>query len=175
MAQTSLRPLEIGDVPALTALLRANREHLRPWEPTRAESFFTEPEQERRAHNARDEMDAGTSVPFLVVTEGEILGRLTLSGIVRGALQSCSVGYWIRADRLGEGHATRAVRLALAYAFAQLKLHRVQAETLAENVASQSVLQRNGFTQYGLAPRYLKIDGRWRDHLMFQRLADDAA
>ncbi|UUT35007.1 GNAT family N-acetyltransferase [Microbacterium elymi] len=67
------------------------------------------------------------------------------------------------------------MNLGVAYAFGQLGLHRIQAETVPENTASQKVLQRNGFTQYGLAPRYLKIDGQWRDHVMFQLLRDDAA
>jgi len=175
MAHTSLRMLELGDVPELTALLQANRDHLRPWEPTRSDDFFTEAEQERRARAALADAEAKTSVPLLVTAGGDILGRLTLSGVVRGALQSCAIGYWIRADRLGEGHATRAVGLAVAHAFEKLGLHRVQAETVPENVASQTVLRRNGFTEYGVAPRYLKIDGQWRDHRMFQLLCDDAA
>jgi ribosomal-protein-alanine N-acetyltransferase len=174
MAHTSLRMLELGDVPALTALLQANRDHLRPWEPARSDDFFTAAEQERRARAALADAEAGVAVPFLVTAGGDILGRVTLSGVVRGALQSCAIGYWIRADRLGEGHATRAVGLAVAHAFEHLGLHRVQAETVPENVASQTVLRRNGFTEYGLAARYLKINGQWRDHRMFQVLCDDA-
>lgn len=71
----------------------------------------------------------------------------------------------------GVGHATRAATLAIGFAFSQLGLHRVQAETLPENAPSRAVLRRNAFVQYGLAPQYLSIDGQWRDHLMFQRLA----
>jgi len=174
MAQTSLRPLELGDVPALTALLRENREHLRRWDPRRTDDFFTEDEQIRRARSTLAEMDAGDSAAFVITDGDELLGRLTLSGIVRGVFQSCAMGYWVRADRLGRGHATRAVELATAHAFGELGLHRVQAETVRENVASQIVLRRNGFTQYGVAPKYLEINGRWRDHRMFQLLAEDA-
>jgi ribosomal-protein-alanine N-acetyltransferase len=173
MAQTSLRPLGIDDVPALTRLLRANRAHLRPWEPRRTDGFFTEEEQERRARDAIDQMADGASASFLIADGPDILGRLTLAGIVRGAFQSCAVSYWIRADRVGQGHATRAVGLAVRHAFDELGLHRVQAETLPENTASQSVLRRNGFVRYGFAPKYLKIDGRWRDHRLFQVLRDD--
>lgn len=32
----------------------------------------------------------------------------------------------------------------------------------------------NGLVRYGLAPNYLKIAGRWQDHIMFQRLVDGA-
>jgi [ribosomal protein S5]-alanine N-acetyltransferase len=102
--------------------------------------------------------------------DGELLGRITLSGITRGALQSCAMGYWIRADRLRRGHASRAVRAATDHAFDVLRLHRVQAETLPENVGSQRALQAAGFTRYGLAPEYIEIDGVWRDHVMFQLL-----
>ncbi len=114
-------------------------------------------------------------MPWVIVNDdGAIAGRLTLSGIVRGPFQSCSVGYWLAEDQTGEGLATEAVRAAVEFAFTQLELHRVQAETLVQNVASQRVLARTGFDQYGLAPRYLNIAGRWQDHLMFQRLNDSA-
>ena len=55
-------------------------------------------------------------------------------------------------------------------AFEDLGLHRVQAETLPHNLASQHILERTGFRQYGMSPQYLKIAGRWQDHMMFQRL-----
>jgi ribosomal-protein-alanine N-acetyltransferase len=56
----------------------------------------------------------------------------------------------------------------LRIAFEELKLHRVQAETLLHNVASQRVLERNGFVRYGVAPDYLQIAGEWQDHAMYQ-------
>lgn len=57
-------------------------------------------------------------------------------------------------------------------AFKELDLHRVQTETLVNNVASQKVLSKTGFTQWGRAPKYLRIAGQWQDHLMFQRTND---
>ena len=65
-----------------------------------------------------------------------------------------------------------AVRRMTALAFDELGLHRVQAETLVHNTRSQQVLHRVGFTRYGLAPQYLKIAGRWQDHVMYQLLTD---
>jgi ribosomal-protein-alanine N-acetyltransferase len=55
-------------------------------------------------------------------------------------------------------------------AFDELRLHRIQAETLPHNVRSQRVLERNGFARIGLAPEYLSIGGRWQDHIMYQLL-----
>jgi [ribosomal protein S5]-alanine N-acetyltransferase len=167
--QTLLRPIRLDDAGSLAAIVSASSEHLRPWEPRRSAEHYTEPGQRGLITRL---LGTDTTVPFVIESpDGEILGRLTLSGVTRGALQSCAIGYWIRADRLRLGHATRAVRAGLDHAFGVLGLHRVQAETLPENTPSQRVLERVGFTRYGLAPEYLRIDGIWRDHVMFQALA----
>jgi ribosomal-protein-alanine N-acetyltransferase len=105
--------------------------------------------------------------------DGVVAGRLTLSAIVRGAFQSCSMGYWLSQDRTGRGYATQAVDAAVTLAFGELALHRIQAGTLVSNTASQNVLLRAGFERFGLAPRYLRIAGRWQDHILFQRLSDE--
>ncbi|WP_308490854.1 GNAT family N-acetyltransferase [Microbacterium terrisoli] len=168
---TRLRLLNAQDAGALAQLAVANAEHLRPWDPVRPPAYLTVEGQSRVVARLLEQHGAGAGVPFAIIdAQGTILGRITISGIVRGAMQSCSIGYWIRADRLREGHATRAVAQAVAHAFGELKLHRVQAETLPENAGSQEVLRRNGFIRYGLAPKYLRINGAWRDHVMFQLL-----
>jgi [ribosomal protein S5]-alanine N-acetyltransferase len=106
---------------------------------------------------------------------GAVAGRITLNGIVRGAFQSCSVGYWVSEAVGGRGLATAALRDVKAAAFGALGLHRIQAETLVHNVASQRVLQRNGFSRVGLAPAYLKIAGRWQDCILYQVINTDVA
>ena len=56
---------------------------------------------------------------------------------------------------------------AIAIAFGQLGLHRLQAATLLHNERSQRVLRRNGFRPFAVAPDYLKIAGQWQDHVLF--------
>jgi ribosomal-protein-alanine N-acetyltransferase len=73
-------------------------------------------------------------------------------------------------DHNGKGVATAAVADTVRFAFDHLRLHRVEAGTLVHNAGSQRVLERNGFTRYGLAPRYLRIAGKWQDHVLFQKL-----
>ncbi|QIK62858.1 GNAT family N-acetyltransferase [Leucobacter viscericola] len=171
MQNTYLRLLTLQDVPSLTEMLQNQADHLRPWEPTRSADYYSVPRQLQLAEQALEHYEAGGSVPFLITSgTDEILGRLTVSGITRGALQSCALGYWVRADSLRRGHATNAVALAVSFAFESLGLHRVQAETLPENTGSRRVLEKNGFREFGLAPQYLNIDGQWRDHLMYQIL-----
>ena len=84
-----------------------------------------------------------------------------------------TLGYWVAAEFRGRGLATRAVAAVAELAFGELGLHRLEAATLVDNVASQRVLEKNGFARIGLAPRYLHIAGAWRDHLLFQRTVED--
>lgn len=93
---------------------------------------------------------------------------MTLQSIIRGAFQSCSVGYWLAASAQGQGLATLALREAAAVAFQDLRLHRVQAETLTGNRRSQRVLERLDFVQYGRADSYMHIAGEWQANLLYQ-------
>ncbi len=117
----------------------------------------------------------GLCVPHVILDQaGQLAGRVNLNDIVRGAFQSCSVGYWLSAAANGRGLATAAVGEMARVAFAGIGLHRVEAATLLHNTASQRVLERNGFARIGMAPAYLSIAGRWQDHLLFQLIAPEA-
>ncbi|KXU21449.1 GNAT family N-acetyltransferase [Clavibacter nebraskensis] len=169
-----IRLLTLDDAPALSALRLASRPHLAPWDPIRNPDHDTAAGQRADLEAALAQHTQGQGVPLAILDDdGSVAGRITLNSIVRGAFQSCSLGYWLAADRTGRGLATSAVEAAVALAFGELGLHRVEAGTLLHNAASQAVLARAGFTRYGLAPRYLRIAGEWQDHVLFQRLADD--
>ena len=162
------------DSSVLAELQVRSRAYLAPWEPVRSENYFSEAGQLADVEAALARYDRGEAVPFVIVDDdGALAGRLTLSGIIRGSFLSCAMGYWVAEERAGRGLATSAVEAATAHAFGTLGLHRVQAETLLSNTASQRVLCRNGFVQFGVAPKYLKIAGEWQDHLMYQVLVDD--
>jgi ribosomal-protein-alanine N-acetyltransferase len=169
-----IRLIMPSDDEPLAQLQIQNRQFLAPWDPVRPDDYFSAAGQRNDIEAALARYERGESVPWVVLNDdAEVAGRLTLSGIVHGLFQSCSMGYWIAEHETGKGLATSAVQAGLTFAFGQLELHRVQAETLTNNVASQRVLGKAGFVQYGLAPRYLKIAGVWQDHQMFQRLTDD--
>lgn len=170
-AVVETRPLRADDAPVLTELVRANRDFLGPWEPSRSEDYFTEKGQLAIIGQLHASQELGITLPHVILVDGEPAGRITLNGIVRGAFESCSVGYWVASEVNGRGVATQALRLMLRVAFDELGLHRVQAETLLHNVASQKVLHRNGFERIGMAPNYLRIAGEWQDHYLFQVLS----
>jgi ribosomal-protein-alanine N-acetyltransferase len=165
-----LRPLQHDDGGRLSAAYLRNREHLLPWEPVRSEEFFTREWQEEHVTAALLDHAAGRLHPLVLARGEEIVGRLNVGDVVRGAFQSAGLGYWTDARLQGKGIMTAAVRAVVELARDELDLHRLQAATLVHNTASQAVLARAGFERIGLAPRYLQIAGRWQDHVLFQVL-----
>jgi [ribosomal protein S5]-alanine N-acetyltransferase len=168
---TRTRLVVLDDVDALTKLVYVNRRFLAPWDPLRDESYFTEAGQLAVVHEVLSAYERGVALPHVILDErGKVAGRITLNGIVGGPFLSCSVGYWVNEADNGRGLASAAVGAIKQLAFDEMRLHRIQAETLAENAASRRVLERNGFSRFGFAPQYLKIAGRWQDHVMYQTL-----
>lgn len=165
-----LRTVQSSDAGSLTAAFLRNREHLAPWEPIRPDKFYTVPGQQDVIDRQRQEVAAGTALPMVLVRDGDVLGLLTLSSIVRGAFQNAHLGYWIDHTLQGAGVMTATVGAAARIAKDILELHRIEAATLVHNTASQRVLEKNGFEPYGTAPAYLRIAGSWQDHRMFQRI-----
>lgn len=170
-AGVRLRAVQIADAEALAALYRENRAYLRPWEPERGEAYFTVDGQRGNLRELVDAYAAEEMWPGVILVDGQVAGRITLNNILRGPLQSCFVGYWVARAHAGRGVATEAVRQALDVAFGALRLHRVEAFTRVDNLASQRVLERNGFTPVGTARRHIHLDGRWHDERLFERLA----
>jgi ribosomal-protein-alanine N-acetyltransferase len=172
---TATRLIRIEDAEALADLAARNREFMAPWDPLRPEKYFTLKGQQQDIQGSLGRHAQGSALPHVLIDgAGQVIGRVNLNGIVRGPFMSCSVGYWVSEDHNGRGIATAAVAHILSVAFVELGLHRVQAETLVHNAASQAVLARNGFEQIGLAPAYLNIAGRWQDHFLYQVVNPDA-
>ena len=173
-APTRVRLVEPGDAERLADLRVRDRDFLAPWDPLRPDAFFTTAGQLDLIESGLRLHDAGDMLPLVVLDDDRaVIGQMNLSGIVRGPFLSGNLGYWVASTANGRGFASSAVRATLAIAFGELGLHRVQAATLPHNAASQRVLAKNAFDRIGFAPSYLRIAGRWQDHVLFQRLADD--
>ena len=111
-------------------------------------------------------------MPFVVTYGGDLVGQLTVGGITWGSLRSAYIGYWVDEAVAGRGIMPTAVAMATAYCFA-LGLHRVEINIRPENTASRRVVEKLGFRPEGLRPKYLHIDGDWRDHLSFALTVDE--
>ena len=168
-----LRPHRTSDFAVWSALREDSRAFLQPWEPTWPGDDLTRGAYRRRLAAYAQDMERGIAYPFLIFerSEGRMVGGITLSNVRRGVAQMGSVGYWVGEPFIRRGYTTAAVRAVTHFAFQRLGLHRVEAACIPDNAASRGVLLKAGFAQEGLAKAYLKIDGAWRDHLLFGLLA----
>jgi ribosomal-protein-alanine N-acetyltransferase len=171
--KVSIRPVTVGDAVALAALYSSQRAFLAPYEPVRPGAFFTVRGQRREAEVAVEEWRAGRLHRFVIEADGEIVGSITASGVVRGPFSSARIGYFVGREWNGRGVGSAAVSQVVDWAFGPAGLHRIEAATLVDNKGSQRVLRRNGFRLEGLARNYLQIAGRWRDHVLFARTLED--
>ncbi|MCX5397344.1 GNAT family N-acetyltransferase [Streptomyces sp. NBC_00102] len=173
-ADRFLRPTEASDAPALARALLRSRTYMARFEPVRPDSFYTPEGQADRLSGILADRAAGRAAAWVIVDEDDrALGSFTLSGIALGAFRSGVIGYWVDVDQAGRGLATAAVRRIRDLARDDLRLHRIEAGTLLYNEASQRVLRKCGFEEIGVAPRFLYIDGEWRDHRLFQLILND--
>ncbi|MFE6761868.1 GNAT family N-acetyltransferase [Streptomyces sp. NPDC057689] len=169
-----LRPTVPADAASLAVSLTRSRTYMRPWEPERPDSFYTEQGQRERLAALLADREAGRVMPWVLAdAEDRVVGGFNLNAIVLGPLRSAVLGYWVDVELAGRGLATAAVRTICDLARNELRLHRIEAGTVLHNAASQRVLAKCGFEEYGVAPRYLHIDGEWRDHRLFQRILHD--
>jgi len=170
-----LRPATAGDFAAWSRLRAESRRFLEPWEPTWADDDLTQAAFRRRLRRQDEDIARDEAYAFLIFdsTSDDLLGGVTLGGLRRGVSQTGTLGYWMGARHAGRGRMTRAVAAAVDFAFARLRLHRVEAACIPDNVPSIAVLERNGFQREGRARGYLKIDSAWRDHVLYARLETD--
>lgn len=161
---TDVRPEDIrvrvatsADAHALLAANRASVELHHPWITTATD------EEAVRAHLERAAADDVEAL-LGVTPDGAIVATYTFSQIFRRGFQNAYLGFAGVAGFTGRGLVEAGLRRALDHAFGPLALHRVEANVQPGNLASKRLVERVGFRLEGHSPRYLHIDGAWRDH-----------
>lgn len=176
-----VRPLHRSDASAWARIRRRDVAWLSPWEATLPPARGlhlgpgeTAPLSYRSmiAHQRR-QARRGRAMPFAVTWRGEMVGQVTVNGISWASARSASVGYWVARTHAGKGITPVAVALVVDHLLDGVGLHRVEISVRPENAASLRVVKKLGLEEVGLARGYLHIDGGWRDHRVFQVLADD--
>jgi [ribosomal protein S5]-alanine N-acetyltransferase len=167
--RVTLRPPRAGDYEAWRDLRELSRDFLQPWEPTWPADDLTRAAFRRRLTAYARDREAGAAYPFFVFREPDeaLTGGITLSNIRRGVAQMGSVGYWCGRPFTRNGYTLAAVHALVSFAFGALGLHRLEAACIDENQPSRRLLRQAGFTEEGFAKAYLKINGVWRDHVLF--------
>jgi len=163
-SQVSLRRLRPDDRGRYLDAVARSRSLHHPWAypPDTAEAF--------------DAYVSGSAqrIPLVVVAgDDELAGVYALSQIHHGAFRNAYLGYYAFEPHAGTGAMRAAMPLVFRFAFSELGLHRLQANVQPGNERSVALLRATGWHEEGYARRYLKIGGRWRDHLMFAILAED--
>jgi ribosomal-protein-alanine N-acetyltransferase len=164
-----LRPHRSSDFSEWADLRAGSRAFLQPWEPTWPRDDLTRAAFRRRLSAYAHDLERGLAYPFLVFRErdGVMVGGITLSNVRRGVAQMGTLGYWVGEPFTRQGHTLASVKAVCRFGFQRLGLHRLEAACLPTNEASKGVLIKAGFKQEGLARAYLRINGNWRDHLLF--------
>jgi len=164
-----IRLAEPSDIPEIVRFHRENSAFLQPFSPTFGPELFDEAEWRDQVSIRRTEFERGESFRGFIfprVSPRHMAGNMNLTQVVRGAFQACSLGYNLAEGEQGRGYMTEAVRATVAFAFRDWRLHRVAAQYMPHNRPSAAVLERCGFTIEGIAPAYLRINGRWEDHVL---------
>lgn len=171
-SQVMLRAPALADHSAWAELRRVSQDFLVPWEPLWPSNDLTWAAFRLRIKRYYRDIEEDSAYPFFIFSadESKLFGAVTLSNVRRGVAQAATLGYWIGAPYVRRGLMTASVNLVFAFAADHLNLHRVEAACLPSNIASIALLRRCRFEQEGVARRYLKIAGRWQDHLLFARL-----
>jgi len=164
--------LQPADYALLQNYYRDNEQHLAPWEPLRESDYHQGAEVQKRLTRALTGFSQGRELHFAAYKPGqeEIVALATYSNLIHGAFQACYLGYSIAEKYQGQGLMAQMLIATNAFVFEQLGMHRIMANYMPENVRSERLLMRLGFEKEGLAKSYLKISGKWRDHVLSAKI-----
>jgi ribosomal-protein-alanine N-acetyltransferase len=169
-----LRPIKQRDRSAWLDVRARNAAWLRPWDATNPEGAPIEvPSFSGMVRLLNAEARAGRVLPFILTWDGDLVGQVTVGGITYGSLRAAHVGYWVDQRVAGRGVTPTGVALAVDHCFGELQLHRIEVNIRPENKPSLRVVEKLGFRFEGLRPRYLHIDGDWRDHNSYALHAEE--
>ncbi len=153
----SLRRLNTDDAATFCEAVERSRDLHRPW--------VTPPGTPEDFCSFVTKYDGEQNISYIAVSDAdEMVGCINLNEIVRGAFNSAYLGYYGFVPMTGRGLMKQAMMLVIDEAFGPLGLHRLEANIQPDNEASIGLVRSLGFRHEGFSPRYLFIDGQWRDH-----------
>ena len=172
--EITLRPFSLADRRQWKRVRAENRDWLAQWEATvpktsDRDALKSSMSFARMVRVYRREARAGRSFSFAIFKGPNLIGQINLGGIIYGALRGAHIGYWIDKNYANRGYMSAAVNMITDFAFNELELHRIEINIRPENEPSIRVAEKCGYLYEGLRPRYLHIDGAWRDHHCFVR------
>lgn len=172
-----LRPLVAGDWRRWHEVRARNEAWLTPWEPLRPPHLL-DATKDRDAFASRcstkeRERQTGASYGFGLFVAGDLAGEINLNGVVRGAQQTGTIGYWIDRDKAGHRYVAEGVAVVLRFSFEVLRLHRLEICIVPRNRNSRRVMEVLEIREEGTARSFLEINGTWEDHVRYGITAEE--
>lgn len=156
--------------------LDRNREFHTPFHQWHEDSYFTPAVQRSYLRSERNGYFSDTQFCFWIFLKNDhtrVIGKVSFTAIIRGALQSCLVGYHLDREAVGSGYMCEALQAGCRYMFSKKGLHRIQSDIMPRNTKSIATARRCGFVRQGLNKEYMAINGVWEDHYVYVLLNDN--
>lgn len=161
-----IRLVKQEDAERLSSYFCDNEHHFRVWEPIREPGYYSEVSLTERLTEYEELHRKGAAAHFIGVINTDVVAHCSLTNVVYGPLRACFMGYGVAKSHEGTGAMTKVCTAAINYAFTELALNRIMANYMPCNRRSANLLNKLGFSKEGLAKRYLKINGKWEDHVL---------
>lgn len=167
-SEITLKYPSIFDYKSWKFLREKSRAFLTPWEPTwrPGEHSFNRYLKLLSIYSQKRKNNLQYSF-FIFNSDNELVGGVNVFNIKTGISQSCTLGYWIGQNHSRKGYMRNALKLLIKQLFLELKFNRIEAACIPRNIASKNLLINIGFEEEGYAKEFLRINGKWEDHLLF--------
>lgn len=148
---------------------KRNHSFLNEWEPRRTRDFYTLSYQKRQLFTEYNMFKDKSLVRFWIIkkNDNKLIGNVCYSNIIMGNFKSCFLGYKLDKDEINNGYMTEAIERTVQIMFDDFGLHRIEANVVPRNLRSLKVMEKLNFEREGFSKRYLKINGKWEDHIHF--------
>ena len=127
---------------------KSNKEHLEPWEPTRAKDYYTLDFHIKRTDERLDLMKKNQSMHFILINniEDEIIGVCNYTHINGG---ECWLGYSISKLNQGLGYMYKTVINANKHMLNKYNIKKINAGIITKNQRSLKLINRLSFESTG--------------------------
>lgn len=144
-----------------------NKEFLKDVEPIRPDEYYTEEYQKKLLLKEYLFVNGQTMFKFWITKKDskKIIGVIYFNGIFFGSFKSTFMSFRMDKDEVRNGYMSEAIKKGMDIVFNDLGLHRIEANVMPSNTATIALLEKLGFYNEGIAKKYLKIHGKWEDHV----------
>jgi [ribosomal protein S5]-alanine N-acetyltransferase len=164
-----VRMADQADIAAVTHYYQSNRAFLAPFEPIRADEFFTDFFWQVQLERSLLDFEQDHSLRLFIFERAQptvVIGSINFNQFFRGPLQACVLGYSLAESKQQQGCMLEALTVSIDYVFTELNFHRITANYMPRNQRSGNLLKKVGFVVEGYARDYLLINGLWEDHIL---------